>query len=416
MDAAIRKYAKADSYFRGTAIVGNLTGKLLVVFIPGFGEYALPMAVGLQLLIASALELPTGFIGDRFGWKRAVEVGLLLKPVTTICMMLAALSAYFGKPGLAWFFIAADSVVDSLASSLLSGNIQSGALEWYSNQGGKGNLFLESQRHSFWLRFLIPLSISLAGFLVYLVAKNDLLVVATIIAGLFILRFKVYSEILKVVDEPQSISKHPSSQDFFVGIKHLNSSLLFLVFSSFTVYTIMMYFIGSFAKEFVRLLGLSESNALVGFCFMFLLVFVLQIFNKFIHPYLNKIKFKFENKLVATSLIVAFSLTMIVFKVVNLQSATLFIAILLALVMTSLAQAMTVMSQAEVHKSEFKNYSSTLISIGEMGATGLLGVLSLGLAIYKIESIEVIYLSLIVMLGLAAILTQRLKSLVDREK
>jgi MFS family permease len=404
MEAAVKKYARADSCFRGTAIVGNLTSKLLVLFIPGFGDHALAMAVGLQFLIAAALELPTGYIGDRFGWRSAVKVGLLLKPLTTVCLMLAAASAYYSQPILAWFFIASEAIIDAIASALLSGNIQAGALEWHKRHGGSGNLFLESQKYSFWLRFLIPLSAGVIGLAVFLLTRNNIYVVAAIISSLFILRFKVYSEILNVVDEPKEALGHSHPKHFFEGLVHLRESLMYLVFSSFTAYTVTMYFIGGFSKQITQMFAALNGNALVGFSVMFFLVFVLQIINKQVHPYLNSRNLSPNKKVCVLLLVIGLAAVQLILFKYQGSLVLLAMAIILSLFMTSLAQALIVMSQAEIHKSRFKGNSSALISVGEMGATGLLGMLSFFLALMKSESINLIYLSVIVFLGLVVFL------------
>ena len=162
----LRQFATTDGLLRGTALVSSVTSLAAIALIQGFGPSAILFSSFIQLLANGLLEVPTGWLSDRFGWARTLIAALSLKFVVTSFMILAVIAAALGHVGLAWSFIACEAFLDAIACSLMNGPYQSAYLEWYRMRTDGASkketvplLFLESFRYSQFVRLLLPILI-----------------------------------------------------------------------------------------------------------------------------------------------------------------------------------------------------------------------------------------------------------------
>jgi hypothetical protein len=140
----LKQFAHTDGLLRGTALLSNLASTVTIALLPGFGANALLFSNFLQMSIAGLLEIPTGWIADRFGWARAVIFALQLKMIVTLAFIGAVFAASRSNAELAWILIAAEAIVDSFSSAFLSGAYQAGYLKWYESMLKKHGISLES--------------------------------------------------------------------------------------------------------------------------------------------------------------------------------------------------------------------------------------------------------------------------------
>ena len=158
----LRHFATTDGILRGTALASQVTCLATVALLQGFGTHAILFSSFLQVLATGILEVPTGWLSDRFGWARTLLMALCGKFIITLAMIAAVIAAATGHVTLAWGFVAIEALVDAVASSLLNGPYQNAYLEWYrenNNDAAAPPLFLASYRFAQTVRILLPMSI-----------------------------------------------------------------------------------------------------------------------------------------------------------------------------------------------------------------------------------------------------------------
>lgn len=191
-NVALRHFATTDGLFRGTALVSKVTGLAAIALIQGFGPQAILFSSFLQMLATGVLEVPTGWVADRFGWARTLRLALQCKVVITLLMIAAVTCAAANFLTAAWVCIALEAIVDAIASSLLNGSYQNAFLTWYRARGGAQDgappLFLASYRFAQTIRLLLPAGIIGIVTLLRIIipAQNVSTVVASALLGLLI--------------------------------------------------------------------------------------------------------------------------------------------------------------------------------------------------------------------------------------
>ncbi|MBI4237832.1 MAG: GHKL domain-containing protein [Deltaproteobacteria bacterium] len=162
-NSALRHFAVTDGLLKGTALVAKVTGLAAVALMSSFGASAILFSSFLQMLATGLLEVPTGWLSDRFGWARTLIVALWGKCCITMLMVLAVATAAAGHVGLAWSCLAFEALGDAIASALMNGSYQNAYLEWYRERNDgevtPPPLFLASYRFAQRVRLLLPVVI-----------------------------------------------------------------------------------------------------------------------------------------------------------------------------------------------------------------------------------------------------------------
>lgn len=176
----LKKFAKTDGLLKGTALISNLVTLASISILPGFGASGLFIANTIQMTVSGLLEIPTGILADYYGWERTVRLALFLKFFVTFSFLAALIAAAKGNPYFVWFFFTAEAIVDSFASSFLSGSYQAAYYDWYARNLKKNNLspgespplFLASFRYAYSIRFLLPLFVTVSVLVFQALARN----------------------------------------------------------------------------------------------------------------------------------------------------------------------------------------------------------------------------------------------------
>jgi signal transduction histidine kinase len=164
----LHHYSVTDGLARGAGLVDSVALTAAFALLPGFGIYGLFISNAIQHTITGCLEIPFGWIADRFGWTKAVIFSFALRCVTASLMLLAVISAWWDHRGLAWAFVGMQAILDAFAAALESGAYEAAYTEWYRVKISEERiephetpppLFIRSLRYSMWIRFLIPASV-----------------------------------------------------------------------------------------------------------------------------------------------------------------------------------------------------------------------------------------------------------------
>lgn len=171
----LRHFSITDGLIRGTGLVNYVICTAAFVLLPGFGAHGLFISNAIQDTIAGLVEIPFGWVADRFGWAKAVIIAYTLKCFVPLLIVLAVYLAWIGKVELAWVALTCEAVLDAFVAALQNGAYEAAYSEWYRIRTGELTrepseapppLFIRSLRYSMWIRVLIPVTI--IGFIMLL--------------------------------------------------------------------------------------------------------------------------------------------------------------------------------------------------------------------------------------------------------
>ncbi len=169
----LRQFAVTDGLISGTALFSNIVATTSFALIPGFGKNSILLSGFVQLTISGLLEVPTGWLADRFGWVRAVLWALRLKYLVTLAFLFAVISSESALTSYSWYFVALEALIDSVAGALLNGAYEVAYLKWYEVELPRDRnsqappLFLASYKYAWKVRFAIPLMSAVLLFIVH---------------------------------------------------------------------------------------------------------------------------------------------------------------------------------------------------------------------------------------------------------
>ncbi len=164
----LRHFSITDGLIRGTGLINFVVIEAAFALLPGFGVYGLLISNTIQQIINGVLEVPLGWIADRFGWAKATIFAFAIKCFVPLIDVAAVYCALLGKTELVWLFVSLDAIVDALFFAIQNGAYEAAYLEWYRVSAekcfGKHStdappLFIKSLKYSMWVRLLIPVTI-----------------------------------------------------------------------------------------------------------------------------------------------------------------------------------------------------------------------------------------------------------------
>jgi signal transduction histidine kinase len=296
----LKDFARTDGLLKGTAIVSNLVTLASISLLPGFGNNGLFISSTIQMLTSGLLEIPSGIFADRFGWTRSVKLALGLKFLVTAAFLSAVISSKFNLSAFVWISFAAEAIVDSFASSFLSGAYQAAYLRWYHHTAVKEGiptntlppLFLSSFKYANMIRFLLPiLSIGLiVAFHHYFGGESNSssYIVSLLAIGLIlILRTLVYFKVSWQLDSISNSDPFAKSAKLNrVGFKQDFYSPWFVAYSSSVCVNMfaLFYLVGTSFKLFKNT-GMSQSLVWMSGVMFGLLVYILRtVFATLVFP------------------------------------------------------------------------------------------------------------------------------------
>jgi len=287
---------------RGTGLINFVIVNATFAFLPGFGIYGLIFSNALQNLATGILQLPFGWVADRFGWAKSVIACFITKVMVTLAIIAAVLCVGSDMPPWwPWTFVVIHAVLEALSSSLYDGAYEAAFTEWYAIQLEHGlatptavsppPLFIRSLRYSNWLRISIPISIVSVISLIQFcggIGVHPGSYTATLTALLFILalRFvvlaRIYTDLLPVLKKEEGRKVWQSTFNELQTIraainpirKHFSAFVLFSV--SCFQYWLSHAYVAGIAIQEIQKLSLPQPYDWLACVSITLLIYILD--------------------------------------------------------------------------------------------------------------------------------------------
>lgn len=165
-EGLVKRFGSNLALELGYRSVGNFIAPALLVTLPGeIGESGIIVWFSLTFVLCALLELPTGVIGDRVGWRRSIAIGYRCRLLARLGFSLAVFLALVGQEMFAWAVLVLQAFVNAVGTSLFSGSFQAAYGKWYDENLAKigrsreesPDLFVRSNKYGFLIRLSAPL-------------------------------------------------------------------------------------------------------------------------------------------------------------------------------------------------------------------------------------------------------------------
>ncbi|MDE1464570.1 ATP-binding protein [Spartinivicinus poritis] len=164
-DKLLRQFGRTDGLLSGGNMATGLIVYCIIATTEGFGREGIVLSTFLLFFLSAILEIPTGYLGDRFGWKFSVRLGLFCDFAATLFFSLTVICAIYGLYTLMLIFLALRQLCSALNGAFTSGSYQAAYQRWYQdklkeNDSSINNappLFLSSYKYGILIRLGLPL-------------------------------------------------------------------------------------------------------------------------------------------------------------------------------------------------------------------------------------------------------------------
>ncbi|WP_163835642.1 ATP-binding protein [Spartinivicinus ruber] len=161
----LKQFGHTDGLLSGGNMATGLLVYCIIATTEGFGREGIVLSTFLLFFLSAVLEIPTGYLGDRFGWKFSVKLGLLCDFTATVFFSLTVFCAIYGHYILMLCFLVLRQLFSALNGAFTSGSYQAAYQRWYQEKLEQNNtkisnsppLFLASYKYGIWIRLGLPL-------------------------------------------------------------------------------------------------------------------------------------------------------------------------------------------------------------------------------------------------------------------
>ncbi len=279
MKAIYRQFGWTDSLNMGGRITHNLLWISIIANSSGFGSDGLLNVVFVTYTLCALIDLPAGYVADKFGGLKALNICFALRFLGLISFGFAIHASYF-YPRLIWYFMTLCAVFDASSIAFLSGSYESAYKMWFAqklqtvNQRVENSppLFMEAFKYGKILRFGLPL---FAGFVVTVVNLNNdprilevafskmMFVLSLIFLIHITLMYRINKDLRELENGDSAKRKLISPFDIFKIIQKQTKLNLTLAFSYFS-YRICTVYLITQTYLFLRASGIAELYVWLG--------------------------------------------------------------------------------------------------------------------------------------------------------
>ncbi|MCX4027400.1 ATP-binding protein [Endozoicomonas sp. SM1973] len=161
----LRQFGHTDGLLSGGNLATGLIVYCIIATTEGFGREGIVLSTFLLFFLSAILEIPTGYLGDRVGWKFSVRLGLFCDFVSTLFFGLTIFFAIQGYYILMLSFLVMRQLFSALNGAFTSGSYQAAYQRWYQEKLEQSTikisdappLFLASYKYGIWIRLGLPL-------------------------------------------------------------------------------------------------------------------------------------------------------------------------------------------------------------------------------------------------------------------
>ena len=133
MKAIYRQFGWTDSLNMGGRITHNLLWISIIANSSGFGSDGLLNVVFVTYTLCALIDLPAGYVADKFGGLKALNICFALRFLGLISFGFAIHASYF-YPRLIWYFMTLCAVFDASSIAFLSGSYESAYKMWFAQK------------------------------------------------------------------------------------------------------------------------------------------------------------------------------------------------------------------------------------------------------------------------------------------